>query len=62
MVELARLQDAIPPFDTPTARRVVEQELGRPIDDIFVEFSAEPIAAASLAQVSCLGQVVVPVA
>ena len=54
MVELARLQDAIPPFDTPTARRVVEQELGRPIDDIFVDFSAEPIAAASLAQVSFL--------
>ena len=33
------------------ARAVVEKELGAPIDTLFSEFSAEPVAAASLAQV-----------
>lgn len=43
----------IEPFSTLEARIVVEQELGAPIDELFSEFSAEPIAAASLAQVGC---------
>lgn len=41
----------IEPFSTLEARIVVEQELGAPIEELFSEFSAEPIAAASLAQV-----------
>ena len=49
--ELSRLQDNIERFPTDQARRVVEAELGRPIAEIFSEFSEEPIAAASLAQV-----------
>lgn len=49
--ELAKLQDKIEPFSTVEARALVEQEFGAPIEQIFSEFSAEPIAAASLAQV-----------
>lgn len=39
----------IPP--SPQARAVVAAELGAPVEELFSEFSAEPIAAASLAQV-----------
>jgi len=51
MSELGSLQDRIRPFDTKEARRMVEEELGRPPEDVFSEFSEEPVAAASLAQV-----------
>lgn len=49
--ELGRVQDRIEPFSTEEARALVEQDLGAPIDTVFSAFSAEPIAAASLAQV-----------
>ena len=48
--ELTVLQDKLPPFPVPEARRSIEHELGRPVDAIFSEFS-DPVAAASLAQV-----------
>ncbi len=49
-VNLRVLQDKLPPFPTAIARKFVEEELGRPVDDIFTAFS-EPVAAASIAQV-----------
>ena len=49
--QLSKLQDRIEPFSTTEARIMVEKELGAPLDTIFSEFSAKPIAAASLAQV-----------
>ena len=49
--ELKRLQDQVTPFDTQLARRVIEHELGAPISEIFSEFSAAPIASASIGQV-----------
>lgn len=60
MFAVAKLQDAVPPFPTPLALEVLEEELGRPPSEVFSELSDEPIAAASLAQVSthcemCLG-------
>ena len=51
MRELAKLQDNIEPFSTAEARALVERDLGAPISELFSEFSPEPIAAASLAQV-----------
>jgi ubiquinone biosynthesis protein len=54
LAELSKLQDRIEPFNTLEARRMIEQELGQPIDVVFSEFSDKPIAAASLAQVGYL--------
>ncbi|MEX0280395.1 MAG: 2-polyprenylphenol 6-hydroxylase [Arenibacterium sp.] len=48
--QLRVLQDQLPPFETRLSKAEVESELGRPVDQIFSEFS-EPIAAASIAQV-----------
>lgn len=48
--QLRVLQDKLPPFDRATAMQQVAGELGRPVDEVFSEFS-EPIAAASIAQV-----------
>lgn len=50
MAELGKLQDGIAPFATAEARRMLEAELGRRVDDVFSEFGERPIAAASLAQ------------
>jgi len=48
---LARLQDRVPARDLPVVRRVIETELGRPLEAIFTRFDPRPIASASLAQV-----------
>ena len=48
--ELRVLQDKLPPFPIEVARQSVEHELGRPVGELFSEFS-EPVAAASIAQV-----------
>ncbi|OOC10434.1 MULTISPECIES: ubiquinone biosynthesis regulatory protein kinase UbiB [Thioalkalivibrio] len=50
-VELARLQDRVPPFPADQARAVIEAELERPVDIAFAEFSDTPLASASIAQV-----------
>ena len=49
--ELARLQDRVPPFPAAVARKLVEQAFGRPIEALFSQFDAEPVASASIAQV-----------
>jgi len=49
--ELARLQDRVPPFDADLARAEVERGIGRPVEEVFAEFSREPVASASIAQV-----------
>jgi len=51
MKELARLQDNIETFSNEQAKAVIEEELGQSVEELFSSFSAEPIAAASLAQV-----------
>jgi len=49
--ELARLQDRVPPFPAVVARQLVERAYGRPVEDVFASFEAEPVASASIAQV-----------
>mmetsp|Transcript_29730 Transcript_29730/g.65790 ORF Transcript_29730/g.65790 Transcript_29730/m.65790 type:complete len:842 (-) Transcript_29730:440-2965(-) len=49
--ELEKLQDNVPPFDSETARQIVESNLGKPIEEVFSEWEEIPIAAASLGQV-----------
>lgn len=49
--ELTLLQDKVKPFDGETARRIVEQALGRPIGEAFASFDTSPLASASIAQV-----------
>jgi predicted unusual protein kinase regulating ubiquinone biosynthesis (AarF/ABC1/UbiB family) len=49
--ELVKLQDQLPPFDNEIAFAKIEQELGRPIAQMYGEISPNPVAAASLGQV-----------
>ena len=49
--ELALLQDRVPPFDGADAVRIVEKALGQPVETLFAEFDATPLASASIAQV-----------
>ena len=48
--QLKYLQDKLPPFPSTIARKMIEDELGIKINEVFSEFS-EPVAAASIAQV-----------
>jgi ubiquinone biosynthesis protein len=49
--ELALLQDKVAPFNSQQARELIETALGYPIEERFTEFSTEPLASASVAQV-----------
>lgn len=51
MVELQKLCDKVPSFDSTIAFATIEAELGRPVEDVFSEITPEPVAAASLGQV-----------
>ncbi len=51
VLAFARLQDHVPPFPGAEARAVIESQLGAPVEDLFAEFSEEPVASASIAQV-----------
>lgn len=48
---LKTLQDEVPGFSGERAKEIVSTELGRPFDEVFTDFSDEPLKAASLGQV-----------
>jgi ubiquinone biosynthesis protein len=49
--ELVKLQDQVPPFEGATARQLIVEALGAPIERNFRRFETEALAAASIAQV-----------
>jgi ubiquinone biosynthesis protein len=51
LVELAKLQDRVPPFPFEQVREIVEAELGAPLEEIFDSFDPDVLASASLGQV-----------
>ena len=51
ITELSKLQDKVPPFAPTQLVDLVEQALGQPIAVCFTDFSPQPLASASIAQV-----------
>lgn len=49
--ELRLLHAQVATFPSDESRRIVEEELGQPLEAVFAEFEEEPFAAASLSQV-----------
>lgn len=49
--EFKKLQDSVPPFPADDAVKIIEQETGLQINQIFSSFNRTPVAAASIAQV-----------
>jgi ubiquinone biosynthesis protein len=51
VLELRKLHDDVPSQPFPLIKKVVEEELGRPVEEAFSHFDEVPLASASLAQV-----------
>ena len=50
-IALSQLQSNAPPMSADLATSAIERELGAPINELFVQFDPDPIAAASIGQV-----------
>jgi ubiquinone biosynthesis protein len=51
VTEFKKCRDQVPPEPFSVVRRVVEDDLGAPLESVFARFDPEPLAAASIAQV-----------
>jgi ubiquinone biosynthesis protein len=49
--EFKLLRDRVPAEPFPVVQAIVEEDLGRPLGDVFATFDEQPLAAASIAQV-----------
>jgi len=50
-IELAKLQDQVPPFSGEQALQTIRDAYGQPAEEVFATFNPEALAAASIAQV-----------
>jgi ubiquinone biosynthesis protein len=50
-VELEQLRAAVPPDPPGVAQQTVENELGKPVSELYASFEKEPFASGSVAQV-----------
>ena len=51
IVELRRLQDDVRPFPVSEVERIVQEDLGLTLEQLFLDFDEQPVAAASIGQV-----------
>lgn len=49
--ELTELQSNVPAESVESARAIILEDLGQPVEELFAEFDSTPLAAASIAQV-----------
>ena len=49
--ELELLQDRVPPIDFKKIKKVIEEELNKPLDQVFSKINSVPLASASIGQV-----------
>lgn len=49
--EFEKLQDNVPPFSYEEVRRIIKEDSGEELENIFAEFKPEPLASASIGQV-----------
>ncbi len=49
--EFKKLQDQVPPFSAEEAKKEIEEQLGKSVEQLFSFFDATPIASASISQV-----------
>ena len=51
IAQLTLLQDKVPPLPSGAAEEAIAEALGHRVDEAFLDFDAQPLAAASIAQV-----------
>ncbi len=51
IAELSRLQDQVASFPFEEVKQIIESEFGKPLHEVYPEFSEKPVASASIAQV-----------
>jgi ubiquinone biosynthesis protein len=49
--ELSKLQDSVPAFGYDDVGRIIQSQIGKPPEEIFMRFEKRPLAAASIGQV-----------
>ena len=49
--ELRKLHDDVAPFATDVARKIIEEDLGTPVEEAFEHFTEPPLASGSIGQV-----------